>query len=78
MLKQLPNIQTEFTKAKTTLGSDIKRLILKVTPEKLIDFHKTANMIDSWGKHHRYHLYNVDIRMPTRYLHNRNIFLMLM
>jgi DNA polymerase elongation subunit (family B) len=75
MLKQLPNIhQTQYSNAKITLGSDIKRLTLKVTPEKLIDFHKIANMVDTWGKHHKYHLYNVDIRMPTRYLHNRNVF----
>ena len=31
-------------------------------------------MIDFWGKFHRYHLFNVDIRLPSRYLQDKGVF----
>lgn len=63
-----------FTHVRTTLGSTEKTMVLQVIPKHLIHFHNLARIIDGWGEFYRYKLYNVDLRMPTRYLNERNLF----
>ncbi len=75
MLQHHPDVdQIVSTSRKTQLGSDKETPVLQVTPAKLQVFHQLAQMIDSWGKFHRYQLYNVDLRMPTRFLQEKNLF----
>jgi len=75
MLAHLPEVeQVGYCKRKTILGSQKTQHLLKVTPAKLCFFHQVAHTIDKWGAFHRYQLYNIDIRLPTRYLQERNVF----
>ena len=75
MLQELPQVkQVNLTRRKTQLGTEKEKLVLQVTPAKLQFFHHLARMVDSWGKFHRYQLYNVDIRLPTRFLQENNLF----
>jgi DNA polymerase elongation subunit (family B) len=64
----------QLTPAKLTLGSPQHTLVLEVVPNSLNALHPLADLIDSWGGFHRYQLFNVDLRLPTRYLHERNVF----
>jgi DNA polymerase elongation subunit (family B) len=64
----------ELTYEKITLGKDTKKLVLKVTPKRLEHFNKLAETIDSWGGYYRYQLYNVDLRLSTRYLQEKGVF----
>lgn len=74
-LNDLPQVKTvDFTCSKTALGSDKLDLVLKVVPKKLDSLSKLAAMVDSWGGFHDYQLFNVDIRLPTRYLNERGVF----
>ena len=63
-----------FKNVKATLGSTETTMVLQVIPKKLIYFHRLARTIDAWGEFHRYQLYDVDLRMPTRYLQERHLF----
>jgi len=75
ILQNLPQVkQVEVTYRKIKLGSDKKSLILKVKPEKLHFLSRFATRIDAWGKFHNYQLFNVDIRLSTRYLESKGIF----
>jgi DNA polymerase elongation subunit (family B) len=75
ILQELPQIKNlNFTYGKTNLGSDKKKLVLEVTPKNLGSLSKLSTMIDSWGDFHRYQLFNVDIRMPSRYLQDKGVF----
>ncbi len=74
-LRQLPEIKHYcFTYNKTTLGSSKPTLFLTVIPKTLEAFHRLPALIDSWGNYHHYQLYNVDIRLPTRYLNDHHLF----
>jgi DNA polymerase elongation subunit (family B) len=72
LLHQVKKLQ--LTPAKLTLGSPKHTMVLEVVPKTLNSLHTLANLIDSWGGFHRYQLFNVDIRLPTRYLEERGIF----
>jgi len=75
ILKDLPQIkQLNFTPCKTVLGSDKYRMVLEVIPKNLVSLNKLATMIDSWGGFHDYQLFNVDIRLSTRYLQRKGVF----
>jgi len=75
LLKALPEVQNiTFTARKITLGSDKKTLVLEVTPKHLRSLGKLAYMIDAWGTFHKYQLFNVDLRLPTRYLQHKGVF----
>jgi len=75
LLRDLPQIDRQnFTEKKLTLGSDKKRFVLEVFPKKLKDFRKVAEMVDSWGGYYRYQLYDVDLRLSTRYLQDKGVF----
>lgn len=75
MLHDLPQVdQVIDTTAKIQLGSEKEKPVLQVTPTRLQLLHHLAQMIDSWGKFHRYQLFNVDVRLPTRFLQERNLF----
>ncbi|MFO7678184.1 MAG: DNA polymerase domain-containing protein [Thermoplasmatota archaeon] len=74
-LQQIPQVkQINFTKKKITLGSEKKSLVLEVIPSTIASLPTIAAMIDKWGNYHTYELFNVDIRMSTRYLQSKNVF----
>ena len=74
-LKNHPQIQeTVFTKVFTLLDPQRPRQVLKITPKRLQWFRKAAEMIDSWGNYHTYRFYDVDLRLPTRYLEKNQVF----
>ena len=74
-IKNLPQVkQIELTYRKIKLGSDEKSIVLKVKPKKLHFLSGFANRIDAWGKFHNYELFNVDIRLSTRYLERKGLF----
>jgi hypothetical protein len=71
-LSQVKRLQ--LTPAKLTLGSPQHTMVLEVVPNHLNALHPLADLIDSWGGFHRYHLFNVDLRLPTRYLQEQDVF----
>ena len=71
-IKGIENLN--FTNKKIVLGENKKRLVLEVFPKNIGDISKISKIVDSWGGFHRYRLFNVDIRMPSRYLQNKNVF----
>jgi DNA polymerase elongation subunit (family B) len=74
-LELLPQVKRlQLIPAKLTLGSPKHTIVLEVVPKTLNSLHMLANLIDSWGGFHRYQLFNVDIRLPTRYLLERGVF----
>ena len=75
ILHDLPQIKKiNFTYRKTDLGSAAKKLVLEIFPKKICLIGKLSKMIDFWGKFHKYHLFNVDIRLPSRYLQDKGVF----
>jgi DNA polymerase elongation subunit (family B) len=75
MLRDLPDIENlNFTRKKIVIGSDKRKLVLEVLPKKISLISKLAGIIDSWGGFHRYQLFNVDIRLPSRYLQDKGVF----
>ena len=75
VLQDLPQVKfLNLTHEKIYLGREKKKLVLEVTPKRIIDLRKLADMIDSWGNYQRYQLFNVDLRLSSRYLQSRNIF----
>lgn len=75
ILHDLPQVKKlNFKKGKTVLGSSNEKLVLEVTAKNLGFLNKLADMIDSWGNYHDYQFFNVDIRMPTRYLQSKGVF----
>jgi len=74
-LEALPQVKRlQLTPAKLTLGSSRHTMVVEVTPKTLAGFHSLATLVDSWGGFQRYHLFNVDIRFPTRYLSDQGVF----
>jgi len=64
----------QLTPAKLTLGSPQHTMVLEVMPNSLSALRPLADLIDTWGGFHRYQLFNVDLRLPTRYLQERGVF----
>ncbi len=64
----------DFCFKKINLGFDKKKLVLKVTPKKLCFFRKLAEKIDYWGGFCRYQLFDVDLRMSSRFLQDMGVF----
>ena len=74
-LEQLPQVKRlQLTPAKLSLGSPQLTMVLEVVPKNLNALHPLADLVDSWGGFYRYQLFNVDLRLPTRYLHERGVF----
>ncbi len=74
-LEPLPQVKRlQLTAAKLTLGSSKHTIVLEVTPKTLHDLHALANLVDSWGGFQKYQLFNVDLRLPSRYLQERGVF----
>jgi DNA polymerase elongation subunit (family B) len=74
-VEQIPQVKhLQLTPAKLTLGSPQHTMVLEVTPNHLNALHPLADLIDSWGGFHRHHLFNVDLRLPTRYLQEQGVF----
>ncbi|KYK30547.1 MAG: hypothetical protein AYK22_03490 [Thermoplasmatales archaeon SG8-52-3] len=75
LLRDLPQVENlNFTSKKTVLGSDKKRFVLEVFPKNIGLISKLSEIVDSWGGYHRYQLFDVDIRLPTRYLQDKGAF----
>ena len=75
LLRDLPQVDNlNFTREKITLGSDKKKFVLEVVPKSLGAMSKLSETIDSWGGFYKYHLFNVDLRLPSRYLQDRGVF----
>jgi DNA polymerase elongation subunit (family B) len=75
LLRDLPQIENlNFTSKKTVLGENKKRFVLEVFPKNIGLISKLSEIVDSWGGYQRYHLFNVDIRVPTRYLQDKKTF----
>jgi len=75
ILRDLPQVEKlNFTFEKIILGNDKKKFVLEVVPKKLEFLRKLAETIDSWGGYYRYLLFNVDIRLSTRYLQDKGVF----
>lgn len=74
-LEQLPQVKRlQVTSAKLTLGSSKYTMVLEVVPKTLDSLHTLANLVDSWGGFQKYQLFNVDLRLPSRYLQERGVF----
>ena len=75
ILPELPQVnQVQFTQRKLLLGSEKQYTVIRVTPQELGSFHRLATTIDAWGGFHEYHLFNVDLRLSTRYLQSKGAF----
>lgn len=66
--------QGVYTKQKTELGRSRKHRVLRITPERFTDVQPLAELIQGWGKYQKYMLYNIDLRLSSRYLQDQNIF----
>jgi len=74
-LQDHPEVKAlDFTDGRLTLGAPERTPVLAVTPRTLQALHPLASLVDSWGRYHRYRLYDVDLRLPTRYLQDHGIF----
>jgi DNA polymerase elongation subunit (family B) len=74
-LEPLPQVKRlQLTPAKLTLGSPKHTMVLEVVPKTLNALHTLASLVDGWGGFHKYQLFNVDVRLPTRYLLERGVF----
>ena len=75
ILNDIPDVESiKFTNCKTILGADKQKVVLEVTPKNIGNIGKLSKMIDLWGGFHHYQLFNVDIRLTSRYLHEKGIF----
>jgi len=66
--------RVSYTKQKTKLGTMHPHHVLTVTPHRLADIQKLAQYIQQLGNFQKYILYNVDLRLSTRYLQDQHIF----
>ncbi len=74
-LEVLPQVKRlQLTPAKLMLGSPNHTMVLEVVPKSLTNLHSLATLIDSWGGFQKYHLFNVDVRFPTRFLQDHGVF----
>jgi len=74
-LQDIPLVKhLNITSARLDLGSDKEKIVLEITPKNIVSLGKLAWMIDYWGKYKTYDFFNVDIRMPTRYLQKKGVF----
>ncbi|MFH1101620.1 MAG: 3'-5' exonuclease, partial [Methanobacteriota archaeon] len=75
ILGELPQVKyLQCTAEKIVLGSPKSFMVLEVVPKTLDALHTLARLVDSWGGFHMYHLFNVDLRLPSRYLQDRGVF----
>jgi len=75
LLRNLPQVERQnFTFEKINLGSNKKKIVLEIFPKKIKDLRDLAEKIDYWGGYHLYQLYNVDLRLSTRYLQDKGVF----
>ena len=75
LLRDIPQVENlNFTSKKIVLGSDKKRFVLEIIPKNIGLISKLSELIDSWGGFYRYQLFDVDIRLPTRYLQDKGTF----
>ena len=75
LLRDLPQVEKlNFTFEKIILGSEKKKFVLEVFPKKIKDLRELAEKIDSWGGYHLYQLFDVDLRLSSRYLQDKGVF----
>ena len=74
-LEVVPQVKRlQLTAAKLMLGSPKHTMVLEVVPKTLNSLHTLASLVDLWGGFHDHQLFNVDLRLPTRYLQERGVF----
>ena len=74
-LREIKDIETlNFTSKKIVLGESKKRFVLEIIPKKIGAISKISKTIDSWGGFYRYQLFDVDTRIQSRYLQDKNVF----
>ena len=74
-LREIKDIENlNFTRKRIVLGENKKRLVLEIFPKNIGSISKLSKKIDSWGGFYRYQLFNADIRLPSRYLQDKNVF----
>ncbi len=75
LLRDIPQVETlNFTSEKTVLGSNKKKFVLEIIPKNIGLISKLSKLVDSWGGYYRYQLFDVDIRLPSRYLQDKGVF----
>jgi DNA polymerase elongation subunit (family B) len=75
LLRDLPQVEAlNFTYKKIILGSDKRKSVLEITPKKLEALKTLSELVDYWGGYYRYQLYDVDIRLSSRYLQDKGVF----
>jgi len=74
-LREIKDIDSlNFTSKKIVLGENKKRFVLEIIPKKIGALSKISKTIDSWGGFYRYQLFDVDTRIQSRYLQDKNVF----
>ncbi len=74
-LHKHPSVKkVKHVKEKTELGSSQRKDVLAIIPHRLKDIQQLAQQIQQWGRYQKYILYNVDLRLNSRYLQEQNIF----
>jgi DNA polymerase elongation subunit (family B) len=74
-LEVVPQVKRlQLTAAKLILGSSKHTMVLEVAPKTLNSLHTLASLVDFWGGFHNHQLFNVDVRLPTRYLQEQGVF----
>jgi len=63
-----------FTFKSIYLGEEKKRFVLEIIPKNIGSIKELSKKIDSWGGFYRYSLFNVDTRLSSRYLQEKNLF----
>ncbi len=71
VLDGLPEVrQWDFAEARTDLRSTETQEVLRIYPRHYGETKPLAEMIDDAGGHYDFRLYNVDLRLNQRYLHD--------
>ncbi len=74
-LEGLPEVANwAWGERRTDLRSEELHEVLEVQPRHYGEVKPLAELIDDSGGHYDYRLYNVDLRLNQRYLHDRGIF----
>ncbi len=74
-LEGLPEVADwAWGERRTDLRSEELHEVLEVQPRHYGEVKPLAELIDDSGGHYDYRLYNVDLRLNQRYLHDRGIF----
>ncbi len=71
-IKDIENLN--FTSKKIVLGENKERFVLEIIPKNIGAISTISKTIDFWGGFYRYQLFDVDTRLQSRYLQDKNVF----